>query len=207
MTEKLSTASLTAQGTTSAHAIALDAKTETGEPLTLRASDFERFRAALLVAFQAILLIGAAVCLGLAMVAQEVVVLALGAKWADTGPLVQLYAISALFRIAELSMTSETLERFYAEIHKVVGGLRLPGDETGDCFKFTQGLAARAAQAGVKFLYGTDIQRLLTEGGRISGVHTDQGVLGDVPQAGDQRIPGRHRDQPQHRPGPPQAEG
>ena len=28
-----------------------------------------------------------------------------------------------LFRIAELSMTSETLERFYAEIHKVVGGL------------------------------------------------------------------------------------
>ena len=29
----------------------------------------------------------------------------------------------ALFRIAELSMTSETLERFYAEIHKVVGGL------------------------------------------------------------------------------------
>jgi diguanylate cyclase (GGDEF)-like protein len=29
----------------------------------------------------------------------------------------------ALFRIAELSMTSETLERFYAEIHKIVGGL------------------------------------------------------------------------------------
>jgi translocation and assembly module TamB len=34
----LSTASLTAQGTTSAHAIELDAKTETGEPLALRAS-------------------------------------------------------------------------------------------------------------------------------------------------------------------------
>ncbi|RZA13937.1 MAG: diguanylate cyclase, partial [Lysobacteraceae bacterium] len=29
----------------------------------------------------------------------------------------------ALFRIAELSMTSDTLERFYNEIHKVVGGL------------------------------------------------------------------------------------
>ncbi|MEO6155463.1 MAG: EAL domain-containing protein [Thermomonas sp.] len=28
-----------------------------------------------------------------------------------------------LFRIAELSMTSDSLERFYAEIHKVVGGL------------------------------------------------------------------------------------
>jgi len=34
----LSTAILTAKGTTSAHAIAVDAKTETGEPLTLRAS-------------------------------------------------------------------------------------------------------------------------------------------------------------------------
>ena len=29
----------------------------------------------------------------------------------------------ALFRIAELSMTSDTLEAFYAEVHKVVGGL------------------------------------------------------------------------------------
>lgn len=60
---------------------------------------------------------------------------------------------------------------------KFVGGLLLPGDETGDCFKFTQSLAARAARAGVKFLYGTDIQRLLTEGGRISGVVTGQGTL------------------------------
>ena len=31
---------------------------------------------------------------------------------------------------------------------KFVGGLRLPGDETGDCFKFTQRLAAMAAQRG-----------------------------------------------------------
>ena len=60
---------------------------------------------------------------------------------------------------------------------KFVGGLLLPGDETGDCFKFTQGLAARAAQAGVNFRYGTDIQRLLTEGGRIGGVVTGQGTL------------------------------
>ena len=31
--------------------------------------------------------------------------------------------------------------------HKFVGGLRLPGDETGDCFKFTQKLADMAAAA------------------------------------------------------------
>lgn len=60
---------------------------------------------------------------------------------------------------------------------KFVGGLLLPGDETGDCFKFTQNLAERAAQRGVKFLYGTDIQRLETEGGRIAGVVTGTGTL------------------------------
>ena len=32
---------------------------------------------------------------------------------------------------------------------KFVGGLLLPGDETGDCFKFTQNLAALAVQHGV----------------------------------------------------------
>ena len=60
---------------------------------------------------------------------------------------------------------------------KFVGGLLLPGDETGDCFKFTQNLAERAAQRGVKFLYGTDIQRLETAGGRIAGVVTGAGTL------------------------------
>ena len=60
---------------------------------------------------------------------------------------------------------------------KFVGGLRLPGDETGDCFKFTQNLAALAAQRGVKFRYGTRIQRLKLAGRQIDGVLTDAGVL------------------------------
>ena len=60
---------------------------------------------------------------------------------------------------------------------KFVGGLRLPGDETGDCFKFTQNLAALAAQRGVQFRYGTRIQRLVAEGGQIEGVVTDAGTL------------------------------
>ena len=60
---------------------------------------------------------------------------------------------------------------------KFVGALRLPGDETGDCFKFTQQLARMAEQAGVTFKYGVSIQRLLTEGGKISGVVTSSGVM------------------------------
>ncbi|KNZ34110.1 MAG: amino acid dehydrogenase [Methylibium sp. NZG] len=60
---------------------------------------------------------------------------------------------------------------------KFVGGLLLPGDETGDCFKFTQNLAALAAQRGVQFRYGTQIKRLLLSGKQIDGVVTDAGTL------------------------------
>jgi D-amino-acid dehydrogenase len=60
---------------------------------------------------------------------------------------------------------------------KFVGGLRLPGDETGDCKMFTDGLAAHAAGRGVSFRFGVTIERLLVERGRISGVRTGEGVL------------------------------
>jgi D-amino-acid dehydrogenase len=60
---------------------------------------------------------------------------------------------------------------------KFVGGLLLPGDETGDCFKFTQNLAALALQRGVQFRYGTHIKKLLHAGKQIDGVATDSGTL------------------------------
>ncbi len=60
---------------------------------------------------------------------------------------------------------------------KFAGGLLLPGDETGDCFKFTQSLAALAAKRGVKFRYGTPIRRLLLAGGQIDAVDTEAGRL------------------------------
>ncbi|GGC48451.1 D-amino acid dehydrogenase [Siccirubricoccus deserti] len=58
---------------------------------------------------------------------------------------------------------------------KYVGGLRLPGDETGDAHVFTQRLAALAAAAGVAFRHGVTIRGLETEAGEVSGVVTDQG--------------------------------
>jgi D-amino-acid dehydrogenase len=60
---------------------------------------------------------------------------------------------------------------------KFVGGLHLPGDETGDCFKFTQALAKMAQDLGVKFRHNVDIKRLVTEGDMITGVLTSQGEL------------------------------
>ncbi|GAB3539835.1 D-amino acid dehydrogenase [Noviherbaspirillum agri] len=60
---------------------------------------------------------------------------------------------------------------------KFVGALRLPNDETGDCFKFTQQLAAMAERAGVKFRYGVTIQRLASDGRKITAVKTSEGDL------------------------------
>ncbi|WP_025916534.1 D-amino acid dehydrogenase [Herminiimonas sp. CN] len=47
---------------------------------------------------------------------------------------------------------------------RIVGGDFTASDESGDVYKFTTGLAARAAGAGVDFRFGTSITRLLSEG-------------------------------------------
>ncbi len=60
---------------------------------------------------------------------------------------------------------------------KFVGALRLPNDETGDCFKFSNRLAEMAAALGVTFRWNTRIEALQVGGGAITGVHTDAGLL------------------------------
>lgn len=60
---------------------------------------------------------------------------------------------------------------------RLVGGLRLPNDETGDCFKFTNALAGMARDAGVRFVHDTAITGLSRSGGRIDHVGTAAGKL------------------------------
>ncbi|GJE01618.1 D-amino acid dehydrogenase [Methylobacterium isbiliense] len=60
---------------------------------------------------------------------------------------------------------------------RLAGGLRLPGDETGDAHLFTQRLAALCARRGVVFRYGVTIAGLRHEGGRITGVATGAGEV------------------------------
>jgi D-amino-acid dehydrogenase len=60
---------------------------------------------------------------------------------------------------------------------KFVGALRLPGDETGDCFKFTNSIAKMATDLGVKFCFDTSIDGLDHSGGKITGVRTGAGTL------------------------------
>ncbi|WEK44636.1 MAG: D-amino acid dehydrogenase [Candidatus Sphingomonas colombiensis] len=60
---------------------------------------------------------------------------------------------------------------------KFVGGVRLPGDETGDCQMFTRSLADWLAANGVDFRYETTIEALESDGARVTGVRTDRGVV------------------------------
>jgi D-amino-acid dehydrogenase len=60
---------------------------------------------------------------------------------------------------------------------KFVGGLRLPRDETGDCFQFTNELAARCAEMGVKFRFGEHVESLQLVGDRISAARARSGPV------------------------------
>jgi len=60
---------------------------------------------------------------------------------------------------------------------KFVGGLRLPGDETGDCRMFTEKLATLCAERGVTFRYGTSITELVHDGRKITAVATSEGLM------------------------------
>src|SRR5690606_25168379 len=61
--------------------------------------------------------------------------------------------------------------------NKLMGGLRTPNDETGDCNLFTTRLAAEAEKLGVTFHYGTSIKALHADGSGITGVETDAGLM------------------------------
>ena len=55
----------------------------------------------------------------------------------------------------------------------LVGALRLPGDQTGDCRLFTERLAALARAKGVEFRYGADVQAIQADGDQVTGVRID----------------------------------
>lgn len=64
----------------------------------------------------------------------------------------------------------------------LAGALYFARDEVGDCNKFTQGLAAACAAAGVRFSYSTTVEAVETERGKVAAVTTSAGRLpaGDV---------------------------
>ncbi|NYT65728.1 D-amino acid dehydrogenase [Alcaligenaceae bacterium] len=80
----------------------------------------------------------------------------------------------------QLLQASELHEVEPALVHtrdKLVGGLRTPTDETGDCHMFTSALTAMAVDAGVEFQYNTTIQAVHVMGNTVSGVECNHKLL------------------------------
>jgi D-amino-acid dehydrogenase len=57
----------------------------------------------------------------------------------------------------------------------LAGGVLAPADESGDAHAFTQALAALCAGRGVQFRYASPIQRIETDGARVTRVRLAQG--------------------------------
>ena len=74
----------------------------------------------------------------------------------------------------ELAKVEPALE--YAK-DKLVGGLHLPNDETGDCYLFTNALANLAKGLGVEFKFNQNVEKLVVEGDEIKGVVVNGQVL------------------------------
>ncbi|MCG5524082.1 D-amino acid dehydrogenase [Ectothiorhodospira haloalkaliphila] len=60
---------------------------------------------------------------------------------------------------------------------KIAGGVLLPGDETGDCHKFTCALAEGCETMGVTFQMNTRVDAIATDNGKVTGVRTSNGTL------------------------------
>ncbi|NPC57807.1 D-amino acid dehydrogenase [Caenimonas soli] len=60
---------------------------------------------------------------------------------------------------------------------RLIGGLRLPKDETGDCYLFTNELAGIARRMGVEFCFNQTVEAVATEGDRVTGVRVDGRLL------------------------------
>ncbi|MBX9615676.1 MAG: D-amino acid dehydrogenase [Caulobacteraceae bacterium] len=59
----------------------------------------------------------------------------------------------------------------------LVGGLRLPDDETGDCFVFTQAMTRMARDLGVRFRFDTRVDACVLDQGQVRRVRTTAGDL------------------------------
>jgi D-amino-acid dehydrogenase len=69
----------------------------------------------------------------------------------------------------EVLQVEPALAGFGASIH---GGTFTPSDESGDAQAFTQQLAALCRARGATFLFDTAVDRLVSVGGQVTGVHT-----------------------------------
>jgi D-amino-acid dehydrogenase len=81
------------------------------------------------------------------------------------------------FEIMDRARCIEVEPGLRSVAEKIVGGLQLPNDETGDCFQFTTRLAALSVAMGVRFQFDTHIDGFQLEGNSINAVTTSEGPI------------------------------
>ena len=60
---------------------------------------------------------------------------------------------------------------------QLVGVIHYPGDGSGDAYRFTCGMHARALATGVRFRFNTSVSRIISQGLHIQALHTGQGDI------------------------------
>lgn len=61
--------------------------------------------------------------------------------------------------------------------NKIVAGLHLPDDETGDCYKFCQQLTDMALKVGVQFKFSVHVNELVQQDDKIIAANTSMGKM------------------------------
>ncbi|MEP6770500.1 MAG: D-amino acid dehydrogenase [Polaromonas sp.] len=86
----------------------------------------------------------------------------------EAAALMQKYGVAR--RVVNTAELLDIEPAFKSFAHRIVGGTYTASDESGDARIFTQALAQRCADRGVRFLYGHDVERLEKSGGAIQSV-------------------------------------
>ena len=79
------------------------------------------------------------------------------------------------FRVLDRRGCLSLVPALAPRIDTLAGGIHFESEEGGDCFKFTEGLAAWCRERGAQFRFNTRIEALDADGARITGVRTDRG--------------------------------
>ena len=105
--------------------------------------------------------------------------------YSDQKSLDQAVAVSAkqrplglAFRVLDRNGCLRLVPALAPRLDTVAGGIHFEEEEGGDCFKFTEALAAWCRERGAEFRFETRVEALETDGTRISGVRTDRGAFG-----------------------------
>jgi len=79
------------------------------------------------------------------------------------------------FRVLDRKGCLQLVPALAPRSETLAGGIQFVAEEGGDCFKFTEGLAAWCGERGAVQGFGTHVERLAAEGAKITGVHTCRG--------------------------------